>query len=176
MPARWQAGGLRVDTPFGSIRGRAHAGGFGMLSLTALTFSLMKRSPGRRPERHIPGRRQHHIQRLRARRIRTRHQGGGPATHHCRGSRSNSRPAPARVLGQREPSHKFSCANGGVAGGPAGGARHRHERGWDQPGRARLRSSSSHRCNRSILFRLTALPRSKSRSHRYLDLSSQSPR
>ena len=33
--------GLRVDTPFGSIRGRAHAGGFGMLSLTALTFSLM---------------------------------------------------------------------------------------------------------------------------------------
>jgi len=34
-------GGLRVDTPFGRIRGRAHAGGFGMLSLTALTFSLM---------------------------------------------------------------------------------------------------------------------------------------
>ena len=37
-----RTGGLRVDTPFGSIRGRAHAGGFGMLSLTALTFSLMK--------------------------------------------------------------------------------------------------------------------------------------
>ena len=35
-------GSLTVDTPVGSIRGRAHAGGFGMLSLTALTFSLMK--------------------------------------------------------------------------------------------------------------------------------------
>ena len=33
---------LRVDTPFGSIRGRAHASGFGMLSLTALTFSMMR--------------------------------------------------------------------------------------------------------------------------------------
>jgi VCBS repeat-containing protein len=32
---------LRIDTPVGSIRGRAHAGGFGMLSLAALTFSLM---------------------------------------------------------------------------------------------------------------------------------------
>ena len=35
-------GSLTVDTPVGSIRGRAHAGGFGMLSLTALTFSMIK--------------------------------------------------------------------------------------------------------------------------------------
>jgi VCBS repeat-containing protein len=32
---------LRVDTPVGSIRGRAHSGGIGMLSLAALTFSMM---------------------------------------------------------------------------------------------------------------------------------------
>jgi VCBS repeat-containing protein len=34
-------GSLRIDTPVGSIRGRAHAGGFGMLTLTALTFAGM---------------------------------------------------------------------------------------------------------------------------------------
>src|SRR5260370_5669063 len=33
---------LGVDTPVGSIRGRAHGGGFGMLSLAVLTFSMMK--------------------------------------------------------------------------------------------------------------------------------------
>jgi VCBS repeat-containing protein len=37
-----KTGSLRVDTPVGSIRSRAHAGGFGMLSLAALTFSMMK--------------------------------------------------------------------------------------------------------------------------------------
>src|SRR5882672_11019 len=37
-----KTGSLRIDTPVGSIRGRTHAGGFGMLTLTALTFSLMK--------------------------------------------------------------------------------------------------------------------------------------
>ncbi|MBR0696962.1 VCBS domain-containing protein [Bradyrhizobium lablabi] len=37
-----RTGSLKVDTPFGSIRGRAHAGGFGMLSLAALTFAMMK--------------------------------------------------------------------------------------------------------------------------------------
>jgi len=36
-----KTGSLRIDTPVGSIRGRAHAGGFGMLSLAALTFSFM---------------------------------------------------------------------------------------------------------------------------------------
>jgi len=36
-----KTGSLRVDTPVGSIRGRAPAGGFGMLSLTALTFTIM---------------------------------------------------------------------------------------------------------------------------------------
>ena len=35
-------GSLTVDTPVGSIRSRAQAGGIGMLSLAALTFSLMK--------------------------------------------------------------------------------------------------------------------------------------
>jgi len=37
-----KTGSLMIDTPVGSIRGRAHAGGFGVLTLTALTFSLMK--------------------------------------------------------------------------------------------------------------------------------------
>ncbi|QWG17272.1 VCBS domain-containing protein [Bradyrhizobium sediminis] len=37
-----KTGCLKVDTPFGSIRGRAHTGGIGMLSLTALIFSAMK--------------------------------------------------------------------------------------------------------------------------------------
>ena len=37
-----RTGYLKIDTPFGSIRGRAHTGGIGMLSLTALTFSLLK--------------------------------------------------------------------------------------------------------------------------------------
>jgi hypothetical protein len=35
-------GSLTVDTPVGSIRSRAQAGGIGMLSLTALTFALMR--------------------------------------------------------------------------------------------------------------------------------------
>jgi Bacterial Ig-like domain/FecR protein len=35
-------GSLIVDTPVGSIRARAQVGGFGVLSLAALTFSLMK--------------------------------------------------------------------------------------------------------------------------------------
>ncbi|WP_249779210.1 VCBS domain-containing protein [Bradyrhizobium sediminis] len=37
-----KTGCLKVDTPCGSIRGSAHTGGIGMLSLTALTFSMMK--------------------------------------------------------------------------------------------------------------------------------------
>ena len=37
-----KTGCLRIDTPVGSIRGRARAGGIGMLSLTALIFSVMK--------------------------------------------------------------------------------------------------------------------------------------
>ena len=36
-----KTGSLRIDTPVANIRGRAHAGGFGMLSLTALTFATM---------------------------------------------------------------------------------------------------------------------------------------
>jgi VCBS repeat-containing protein len=35
-------GCLGIDTPFGTIRGRAHSGGIGMLSLVALTFAVMK--------------------------------------------------------------------------------------------------------------------------------------
>ncbi len=37
-----ETGGLRIVTPVGSIWGRARAGGIGVLSLTALIFSLMK--------------------------------------------------------------------------------------------------------------------------------------
>src|SRR6266571_867760 len=37
-----KTGCLRIDTPVGSIRGRAHRGGIGMLSLVALTFSILK--------------------------------------------------------------------------------------------------------------------------------------
>ena len=37
-----KTGCLRVDTPVGSIRGRAHAGGIGTLSLIALTFAVMQ--------------------------------------------------------------------------------------------------------------------------------------
>src|SRR5262249_9037958 len=39
-----KTGSLSVDTPFGSIRSRAHAGGIGMLSLAALIFSTMKQA------------------------------------------------------------------------------------------------------------------------------------
>src|SRR6201992_1096495 len=42
-------GSLIVDTPVGSIRSRAQAGGLGMLSLTALTFSLMKEAQAADP-------------------------------------------------------------------------------------------------------------------------------
>ena len=87
-------------------------------------------SPGRRPERHVPGRRQHHLQGPRARRI----QSSSPR----RLSRGTSS---LRILDRRSSCvrrgssvsvnqvHKFSGANGGVAGGPAGGARYRHEEG-----------------------------------------------
>jgi FecR protein/Peptidase M10 serralysin C terminal/Bacterial Ig-like domain (group 3) len=37
-----RTGSLTVDTPVGSIRSRSQVGGIGMLSLTALTFALMK--------------------------------------------------------------------------------------------------------------------------------------
>ena len=37
-----KTGCLRIDTPVGSIRGRARTGGIGMLSLTALIFSVLK--------------------------------------------------------------------------------------------------------------------------------------
>jgi hypothetical protein len=37
-----KTGCLTIDTPVGSIRGRARTGGIGMLSLTALIFSVMK--------------------------------------------------------------------------------------------------------------------------------------
>jgi hypothetical protein len=37
-----KSGSLGTDTPVGSIRGRAYAGGFEVLSLTALTFAMMK--------------------------------------------------------------------------------------------------------------------------------------
>ena len=37
-----ETGCLRIDTPVGSIRGRARTGGIGMLSLAALIFTVMK--------------------------------------------------------------------------------------------------------------------------------------
>jgi VCBS repeat-containing protein len=39
-----ESGGLTVDTPVASIRGRTRAGGFGMLSLVALTFAAMEQA------------------------------------------------------------------------------------------------------------------------------------
>jgi hypothetical protein len=41
--------GLRVDTPFGSIRGPAHAGGVGTLSLVALIFAAMNEGQAAEP-------------------------------------------------------------------------------------------------------------------------------
>jgi VCBS repeat-containing protein len=43
-------GSLRIDTPVGSIRGRARTGGFGMLSLTALTFATMSDAKAADPD------------------------------------------------------------------------------------------------------------------------------
>ncbi|WOH65378.1 VCBS domain-containing protein [Bradyrhizobium sp. BWA-3-5] len=45
-----KAGSLRIETPVGSIRGRAQAGGFGMLSLTALTFAMMSDAKAADPD------------------------------------------------------------------------------------------------------------------------------
>jgi VCBS repeat-containing protein len=45
-----KTGSLSVDTPFGSIRSRAHAGGIGMLSLAALIFSMMKDAQAADPD------------------------------------------------------------------------------------------------------------------------------
>ena len=42
-----ETGCLRIDTPVGSIRGRARTGGIGMVSLTALIFSVHEGSRGR---------------------------------------------------------------------------------------------------------------------------------
>ncbi|WP_284275002.1 VCBS domain-containing protein [Bradyrhizobium iriomotense] len=40
---RWaKSGALRIDTPLGDIRGPIHTGGFGMLTLAALTFSMFR--------------------------------------------------------------------------------------------------------------------------------------
>ena len=44
-----KTGSLCVDTPVGSIRGRAQAGGFGMLSLAALVFSFVKEAQAADP-------------------------------------------------------------------------------------------------------------------------------
>jgi VCBS repeat-containing protein len=43
-------GCLTVDTPVGSIRGRAHAGGIGTLTLMALTFAAMKEAHAAEPD------------------------------------------------------------------------------------------------------------------------------
>src|SRR4030088_3805817 len=40
-----KTGSLMIDTPVGSIRGRAHAGGVGGAALPSLTLSLFKEGP-----------------------------------------------------------------------------------------------------------------------------------
>ena len=45
-----RSGSLAVDTPVGRIRGRAGAGGFGMLSLTALVFSFVQEARAADPD------------------------------------------------------------------------------------------------------------------------------
>src|SRR6266403_163099 len=49
-----KTGCLRIDTPVGSIRGRARAGGIGMLSLTALIFSVLKEVHAAESSSHRP--------------------------------------------------------------------------------------------------------------------------
>ncbi|MBR1131646.1 VCBS domain-containing protein [Bradyrhizobium iriomotense] len=44
------SGTLTVDTPLGSVRGRSHATGFGILTMAALTFSLVKEAQGADPD------------------------------------------------------------------------------------------------------------------------------
>ncbi|MBR0784175.1 VCBS domain-containing protein [Bradyrhizobium iriomotense] len=44
------SGALTVDTPLGSIRGRPHATGFGILTMAALTFSMTKDAQGADPD------------------------------------------------------------------------------------------------------------------------------
>src|SRR6266702_7991995 len=44
-----KTGCLRIDSPVGSIRGRAHTGGIGTLSLVALTFAVMKEAQAADP-------------------------------------------------------------------------------------------------------------------------------
>ncbi|MBR0756697.1 VCBS domain-containing protein [Bradyrhizobium jicamae] len=44
-----KTGALRIDAPVGGLRGRAKASGFGMLSLTALTFVLLKEAQAADP-------------------------------------------------------------------------------------------------------------------------------
>ena len=99
-----KSGSLTVDTPVGSIRGRAHAGGFGMLSLAALIFSMMKEVQAAEfPNATFLDDDSIGYKDLEHGTIRTRNQGGDPATHHCRGSWRDNRPEQNRVLGQREP-------------------------------------------------------------------------
>lgn len=43
-------GTLTVDTPLGSVRGRPHATGFGILTMAALTFSMVKEAHGSDPD------------------------------------------------------------------------------------------------------------------------------
>ena len=123
-----KTGCLRVDTPVGSIRGRAHAGGFGMLSLTALTFSMMKEVQAADPNATFLDDDSITYKDLEHGAFELVTKEADPATHHCRGSRRDNRPEQARVLGQREPGREYCCANGGVTGGPAGRARQLRER------------------------------------------------
>ncbi|WFU74583.1 VCBS domain-containing protein [Bradyrhizobium sp. CB2312] len=47
------SGALTVDTPFGSVRGRSHASGFGILTMAALTFSTINDAQATDPDATI---------------------------------------------------------------------------------------------------------------------------
>ena len=44
------SGTLSIDTPLGSVRGRSHASGVGLLTMAALSFSMMKEAQGSDPD------------------------------------------------------------------------------------------------------------------------------
>ena len=143
---------------FGDPRGRAHAGRFGMLWLTALTFSLTKEARAADPnvtflddgnitykdlahgafelvtKEVIP---RYFLVEDPGQTIVLRSQGSSVSV-------SQSTNSPARMAELQAASRKRSRPM---------------KKGWARPGRARLPTSTRYRCNRSISFRPMALPR-----------------
>ena len=150
-----KTGSLMVDTPVGSIRSRAQAGGIGMLSFAALIFSAMKEAQAADPNvtfldddtityKDL----EHGVFELITKEAIPRHiivEDPGETVVLSR----------KRVLGQRERGREFSYSNAGVAGGPTGRARQLCERaGTNRVQHPSLRQSATGG-NQSILFRLT---------------------